>query len=135
LVSRAQIDRIKSWLDEHFHRYRLIEATRFDVPLDVLLAGGRFDAARLEAAAIDDDAHDHGAHDCDYPHCHRHHGADHSRTFSACCYESDEPLSLDALREVASGSRPRSTAARASSTAPMHEDAASCCRRSASAWI
>ena len=47
LVGRDQMDSIKGWLDEHFHRYRLIEAKHCDVPLEILLSCGRFDAARI----------------------------------------------------------------------------------------
>ena len=42
LVDRMQIERIRDWLDEHLHRYRLLEANRCDVPLEVLLGVGRF---------------------------------------------------------------------------------------------
>ena len=48
LVDRDQIDEIKAWLDSRMHRYRLVEATHCDVPLEVLLGAGRFDPARLE---------------------------------------------------------------------------------------
>lgn len=91
LVSREEIGRIGSWLDEHFHRYRLVEATRGDVPLEILLSAGRFDAAQLVAAP----GHHH---DCAEPHCDHH---DHSRVFSTWSFETDEPLSLEALQEAA----------------------------------
>ena len=48
LVSREEIAKIKAWLDEHFHRYRLVEATRGEVPLEILLSAGRFDATQLD---------------------------------------------------------------------------------------
>ena len=78
-AGREQIEKIKVWLDEHFHRYRLIEAKHCDVPLDILLSVGRFDAAR----SVD---HEH----------------DHANTFGTWSYETDQPLSLEALREAAS---------------------------------
>ena len=96
LVDRDQIDQIKAWLDSRFHRYRLVEATHGDVPLEVLLAVGRFDPAQadLNMHAVEDGGcarlqshHDHPAHDP-------------STTFSSFCYESDLPVSLEALREV-----------------------------------
>ena len=100
LVGREEITKIKGWLDEHFHRYRLIEATRGDVPLPILLSSGRFDAAQLDAAP-----HVHDAHACADPHCHEdydaHHGVDHTQAFSTWSYETDEPMSLEALREAA----------------------------------
>ena len=80
LVGRTQVEKITAWLDEHFHRYRLIEATHGDVPLEILLSVGRFDAAQLEQA----------------PHL------DHAHSFSTWSYETEQPLSLEALREVAS---------------------------------
>jgi G3E family GTPase len=91
LVDREEIDRIKDWLDEHFHRYRLVEATRGDVPLEILLAGGRFDPARLDAS----DHHDHERIDPQLGH------HDHQGAFSTWSYETEKPLSLEALREMA----------------------------------
>ena len=96
LVGRNQIEKIKAWLDEHFHRYRLIEATHCDVPLEILLSGGRFDAAQLEL-----EPRDHDEHACQDSHCQHQHN-DHSHAFSTWSYETEQPLSLDALREVAS---------------------------------
>ena len=43
LVGPEQTEKIVAWLDDHLHRYRLLEAERCDVPLDVLLGVGRFD--------------------------------------------------------------------------------------------
>ena len=94
LVTREQIKGITTWLDEHFSRYRLIEAKRCDVPLEILLSCGRFDAAQM-------DAPDHDGHNCYAAHCERH-PHDHARDFSTWSYETDQPLSLEALREVAS---------------------------------
>ena len=56
LVDRAQIDQIRAWLDSRFHRYRLVEASHGDVPLDVLLSVGRFDPAQadLDVHALED---------------------------------------------------------------------------------
>ena len=96
LVSRDEIGRIKSWLDEHFHRYRLVEATRGEVPLEILLSAGRFDAEQLETNAHHHDGH--RCHDCGLDH----HDHDHAKAFSTWSYETDRPLSLGALREVVS---------------------------------
>ena len=95
LVGHDQIEKIKAWLDEHFHRYRLIEAKHCDVPLEVLLSVGRFDAAHLES-----NANLHDGHTCDDPHC-RHPSIDHAHAFSTWSYETDHPLSLEALQEAA----------------------------------
>ena len=84
LVTRDEIERIKAWLDERFHRYRLVQATSANVPLEILLSVGRFDPARL-----DDASHVHG------------HGHAHSQVFRTWSYETKEPLALEALRETA----------------------------------
>ena len=99
LVSREHIAKIREWLDEHFHRYRLIEANQCDVPLEILLSGGRFDAARLEPEPLGHD--EHGRHDCHDAHCEQH-LPDHARAFSTWSYETGEPLPLEALREAVS---------------------------------
>ncbi len=111
LVDRDQIAKIKDWLDSRFHRYRLVEAIRADVPLPVLLSVGRFDPGRLNA--VEQPAE--GC--CTDPDCHgephpplfgsergfgaaNHH--DHSKAFSTWSYETDRPLSLETVREMAS---------------------------------
>jgi len=81
LVKRDHIAKIREWLDSRFHRYQLIEANHCDVPLPVLLSVGRFDPAQLDANSLLDD---------------------HSKAFSTWSYETDRPLSLEALRETAS---------------------------------
>jgi G3E family GTPase len=97
LVDRNQIGKIKEWLDSRFHRYRLVEAIQADVPFPVLLSVGRFDPARL-----DDGKHLKEGR-CTDPHCnHECHHHDHAKAFSTWSYETDQPLSLEALRETAS---------------------------------
>jgi G3E family GTPase len=97
LVDRGQIDRIKEWLDTRFHRYRLVEARRGDVPLEVLLAVGRFDPSGMKL-----DRHDLEQDQCTEPACcHEHAEHNHSDAFSTWSYETDQPLMLEALRETA----------------------------------
>lgn len=102
LVTREEIARIKAWLDERFHRYRLVEAAGGNVPLEILLSVGRFDPSRLDAApAHEEPGH---RHDCDDPDCGHHahvHRRDHAQLFKTWSYETEEPLDLEALREVA----------------------------------
>ena len=93
LVGREEIARIRDWLDEHFHRYRLIEAKRGDVPMEVLLSAGRFDAARLQGHV----PHRHDGQACHDDHCE----PDHADRFSAFSYESARPHSLELLRNAA----------------------------------
>ena len=84
LVDDAQLERVSSWLDERFHRVRVLETSHCDVPLEVLLSAGRYDPAQFDGGAR---SHDH-EHDV-------------SSAFSTWSYETDRPLSLDALREAA----------------------------------
>ena len=105
-VPPAEIERIKAWLDDRLHRYRLVEASGGNVPLEILVSVGRFDPARLD----DTPPHDQAGHphDCDDPDCGHHvrgvhgHRHDHTQAFSSWSYETQEPLSLEALREAAS---------------------------------
>ncbi len=102
LVSAEEIGRIKTWLNDRFHRYRLVETSGGNVPLEILLSVGRFDPARLDGTPPHDQAN-HPA-DCDDPDCGHHvhgRGRDHSQVFRTWSYETDEPLSLEALREAA----------------------------------
>ena len=61
LVTRDEIERIKAWLYDWFHRYRLVESSRGDVPLEVLLSVGRFDPRQHDdpAACDDQDCRNH----------------------------------------------------------------------------
>jgi G3E family GTPase len=109
LVGRERVARIRVWLDERFHRYRLVEACEANVPLPILLSVGRLHPTRagLDLRGLEDDG-------CDAPHCnHEPHrspphefGAaghsDHAKLFSTWSYETDQALSLEALRQAAS---------------------------------
>ena len=67
LVTREEIERIKAWLDDRFHRYRLVEASGGNVPLEILLSVGRFDPSRLDGTPpYDQPDHppDHDDRDC-----------------------------------------------------------------------
>ena len=102
LVTREETEQIKAWLDDRFHRYRLVEASGGNVPLEILLSVGRFDPAQLDEPPASHD-HDHLS-DCDDPDCGHHvhgHRSDHAQAFSTWSYETHEPLSLEALREAA----------------------------------
>ena len=102
LVTPAEIERIKAWLDDRFHRYRLVEASGGNVPLEILLSVGRFDPSRFDAAPPHQEPSQPA--DCDDRDCGHHvhgHGNDHTQVFKTWSYEADEPLSLEALRETA----------------------------------
>ena len=95
LVGEEQIERIEAWLDERLHRYRLVEAERCDVPLDVLLGVGRFDPGSVEPG--------HAPHpqECSAPGCEHSDHYGHDDRFEAWSYETDRLLSLDVLRKEA----------------------------------
>ena len=102
LVTPEEIERIKAWLDDRFHRYRLVEASAGNVPLEILLSVGRFDPSRLDATP----PHEEPSHppDCDDPDCGHHvhgHRNNHAQVFRTWSYETEEPLSLEAVRETA----------------------------------
>ena len=102
LVTPEEIERIKAWLDDRFHRYRLVEASGGNVPLEILLSVGRFDPSRLDVAPLRE-VPSHPP-DCDDRDCGHHvhgHRNDHAQVFRTWSYETDEPLSLEALRETA----------------------------------
>jgi len=72
LVSREEIGRIRAWLDERFsHRYRLVEAPRGEVPMEILLSSGRFDPSRIEADHVSPGDECASGH-CNHPD-HQHH--------------------------------------------------------------
>ncbi len=102
LVDRPQVDRIKEWLDSRFNRYRLVEASDGNVPLELLLSVGRFDPSRLDGRPpLDQPDHPPDCDDPDRGHHVHGHGHDHSQVFRTWSYETNEPLSLEALRDTA----------------------------------
>ena len=100
LAGPLQVAKVKSWLDEHFNRLRIVETNYCEVPYEILLGVGRFDPVR---AGVDLHA---TAHDCADPSCHDdshghdHHSQDHSKVFSTWSFETAQPLALEALRDA-----------------------------------
>jgi G3E family GTPase len=87
-VGPQHIEVVKEWIGHHLNRIRIVEATRCDVPLEILLAVGRFDPAHAVAQRGRDGEH------------HEHqHGAIRDM-FDTWSYESDQPFSLDTLRQM-----------------------------------
>jgi len=84
LVDKEQLQKVKDWIDSRMKRVRIIEAVQCDVPLEILLAVGRFDPQQLVESNHD----------------HHHDHTDHGQTFSTWSYQTDQPLSLDALNEM-----------------------------------
>ncbi len=91
LVGPEHIKVIREWVDHHIHRIRMIEATRCDVPLEILLAVGRFDPVNVVSRRDDSGADEHE---------HHHGHAEASSMFQTWSYKSDRPFSLDRLRQM-----------------------------------
>jgi G3E family GTPase len=86
LVGPEHIEVAKDWIDHHLNRIRIIETVRCDVPLEILLAVGRFDPAHV----ISDNQgieHHHG------------HGSV-GKMFKTWSFESDRPMAVKALRDM-----------------------------------
>lgn len=91
LVGPEHIEVIKEWVDHHIHRIRIIEATRCDVPLEILLAVGRFDPVNVDSRRDDSGGDEHE---------HHHSHAKAGSMFQSWSYESERPFSLDRLRQM-----------------------------------
>lgn len=98
LVDRPQIDRINEWLESRFHRYRLLEACHGAVPLEILLAAGSFDPTQLDSAPPVPGEGPGREATCE----HMASTHDHAQMFGTFSYQTTAPLSLEALRHVAS---------------------------------
>jgi len=84
LVDEAQLQKVKDWINSKMRRVRMVETVQCDVPLEILLAVGRFDPQQLVEA-------DKG---------HHYEAVDHGHEFSTWSFETDQPISLDALSEM-----------------------------------
>ena len=95
LAGLEQVEKVRTWLDDHFNRLRIVETDHCQVPYPILLGIGRFDAAQVDLAISGN------AHSCADPICpDQDHGHGHSNIFSTAIYETDLPLSLARLRET-----------------------------------
>jgi G3E family GTPase len=95
LVSREEVGRIRAWLNERFPRSRMVEAPGGEVPMEILLSSGGFDPSQIEA--------DHAlTGECAGGNCRHESHQHHPSTFSTWSFETDRPLSLEALRSAAS---------------------------------
>ncbi len=99
LVGPEHIEVVKEWIGHHLNRIRIIEATRCDVPLEVLLAVGRFDPVHVISRHDDSDGEEHE---------HHHEHGDVGAMFQTWSYESDQPFSLELLRQMVRRELPES---------------------------
>ena len=89
LVGPDHIEVIGEWIGQHLNRIRIVNAVRCEVPLEVLLAVGRFDPEHLESQKQNlNSTGDQTKHDAA------------SQMFETWSYETDQPFKLEALREM-----------------------------------
>lgn len=94
LVGPVHIEVIKEWIDHHLKRVRIIEAVNCDVPLDILLAVGRF---HPKNALLENEKSESS---------HKHVSA--KGMFERWSYETNKPFSLEALRKMVQRELPAS---------------------------
>jgi G3E family GTPase len=82
LVSEKDLQKVRNWINDRLNRVRMVEAVNCDVPLEILLAVGRFNPMQLAST--------HNFHQ----------SHSHDQTFSTWSFETDEQLSLTALTEM-----------------------------------
>lgn len=88
LVGKDHIEVIHEWIGAYLNRIRIVPAQHCDVPLEILLAVGRFDPVHVAA-------------DIPAPHDgHSHPHQNGGRMFETWSFESDRPFSLEALRDM-----------------------------------
>jgi len=84
LVDERQLQEVKDWINNRLNRVRMVDSVQCNVPLEILLSVGRFDPQQL--AGSDGELHPMKG--------------DHGQTFSTWSFQTDQPLSLEALREM-----------------------------------
>jgi G3E family GTPase len=85
LVSPQHVEVVHEWINQQLNRIRIIETEHCNIPLEILLAVGRFDPAHVISQKND------------YEHHHEHGSL--GKMFQTWSYESDRPFSIEALRE------------------------------------
>ncbi len=97
LVGPEHIEVIKEWIDQQLQRIRIVEAVQCNVPLEILLAVGRFDPENAVLQGEKDKVNE-------YHHEHKAAGG----MFDTWSYETDQPFSLDALQQMVQRKLPAS---------------------------
>jgi G3E family GTPase len=100
LAGPEQVAKVHAWLDEHFNRLRIVETNFCSVPYEILLGVGRFDPVRAALNAQSAEQSCSGKHCREEIGGHNHPGQDHAKVFSTWSYQTDQPLTLEALRET-----------------------------------
>ncbi len=99
LVTPTHVEVVREWIDAHLRRIRIVEAVHCNVPLEILLAVGRFDPAHMvqQTDDINIEFQDVGG---------RPQSA--GEMFKTWSFESDRPVSLTRLREMVQRELPAS---------------------------
>ncbi|MGB3363389.1 MAG: GTP-binding protein [Thermodesulfobacteriota bacterium] len=99
LVGPVHLEVIKEWIDHHLKRVRIIEAVKCNVPLDILLAVGRFNPENTILDGNNSEAENDR-------HNHSHESA--KEMFDTWSYKSSKPFSLEALQKMVQRELPAS---------------------------
>ena len=95
-VAPEQLAEVKSKIAEMIPDVRLLEATYGRVPLEMVIGVGAYAPEKVAARAAQDiHVHEESDHTD-----HEHEHTDHSLVFSAWSWTSDEPLVINAVREM-----------------------------------
>jgi len=81
LVDEEDLSKVKEWIGSRLRRVRIVETSFCDVPLEILLAVGRFDPTQLGSITHE-------------------HVPDHGSSFSTWSFETEKPVSLERLKEM-----------------------------------
>ena len=87
--------KVKRWIESHFTRVRLVPAINCEVPLDILLSVGRFDAERVVF-----DNGESERHSDDHVHDHTENTHGHGSMFNTWSYVTDSAMSRKALERM-----------------------------------
>jgi G3E family GTPase len=92
LAGDELVAKVRAWIDSYLNRVRVVETTQCQVPLSVVLGTDRPDLpVRRPVIPFKDGSHER----------------DHGQDFATWSYETKEPLSIQALREMIKRRLPR----------------------------
>jgi G3E family GTPase len=97
LVTEPQLEKVRDYIFSIIPKSRILETTNANVPLELILNVGEFDAQRLASRAPQAvHVHAEGEHHEHHEHPH----TDHSLIFSTWNWQTDQPLSAKALKRM-----------------------------------
>jgi len=90
LAGAEKVKQVHQWIDQHFNRIRIVETNYCEVPYDILMGVGRYDPSWLYLSQNDHEIKNRKGDD-----------NDHGQDFHTWSYETDQPMSLEAVRQMA----------------------------------